>query len=107
MAAPGATHATVGRGPGAVTITELLNALPREALSGSSVPVPEGVGRTQATGVIYDSRKALPGTVFVAVRGQHADGTTFTPQAVARGAAVVIAEEPPRAGRAGALGAGR
>ena len=55
------------------------------------------MGRTPATGVVYDSRKAAPGTVFVAMRGQHADGTTFTPQAVARGAAVVVAEEPPRA----------
>ena len=64
---------------------------------GSVPPVPESVGGTPAAGVVYDSRKALPGTVFVAVRGQHADGSTFTPQAVARGAAVVIAEEPPRA----------
>ena len=48
-------------------------------------------------GVVYDSRKAAPGTVFVAIRGQHADGITFTPQAVARGAAVVVTEEPPRA----------
>jgi UDP-N-acetylmuramoyl-L-alanyl-D-glutamate--2,6-diaminopimelate ligase len=79
-----------------VTIAELLNALPRETLMGSVAPVPEGVGRTEAAGIVYDSRKASPGTVFVALRGQHADGTTFTPQAVARGAAVVIAEEPRR-----------
>ena len=52
---------------------------------------------------MYDSRKAAPGTVFVAIRGQHADGSAFTPQAVARGAAVVVAEEPPRGWRARAL----
>ena len=49
-----------------MTITDLLTALPGEALRGSVVPVPEPVGRTPATGVVYDSRKASPGVVFVA-----------------------------------------
>ena len=59
-------------------------------------PLPEHVGRAPAAGVVHDSRKAAPGTVFVAIRGQHADGMAFTSQAVARGAAVVVAQEPPR-----------
>jgi len=29
------------------------------------------------TGVAYDSRAVAPGQVFVALKGQHADGTSF------------------------------
>jgi UDP-N-acetylmuramoyl-L-alanyl-D-glutamate--2,6-diaminopimelate ligase len=78
-----------------VTIAELLDVLRPVA----TVPLmPDHVGGTAAAGVVHDSRKAAPGTVFVAVRGQHADGSTFALQAVGRGAAAVVAEEPPRAG---------
>ena len=78
-----------------MTIAELLDVLRPVA----TVPLmPDHVGRTATTGVVHDSRKAAPGTVFVAVRGQHADGSTFALQAVGRGAAVVVAEEAPRPG---------
>jgi UDP-N-acetylmuramoyl-L-alanyl-D-glutamate--2,6-diaminopimelate ligase len=76
-----------------VTVAELLDALGGAA---AVPPLPEHVGRAPAAGVVYDSRKAAPATVFVAIRGEHANGTAFTPQAVARGAAVVVAEEAPR-----------
>jgi UDP-N-acetylmuramoyl-L-alanyl-D-glutamate--2,6-diaminopimelate ligase len=47
-------------------------------------------------GVVYDSRKAGQGSLFVALRGQHVDGTQFVPQALARGAVAVVSEaEPP------------
>lgn len=46
-------------------------------------------------GVTYDSRRVMPGTVFVALRGLKADGLAFVPQAVAAGAAAIVAEEPP------------
>ncbi len=39
-----------------------------------------------------DSRRVQPGDVFVAFPGAHADGRDFIAQAVARGAAAVIAE---------------
>ena len=50
--------------------------------------------RGVVTGVAYDSRRAEPGHVFVALRGQHADGARFARQAFARGALGVVAEEP-------------
>ena len=57
-----------------MTIAELLDVLRPVA----TLPlVADHVGRTPASGVVHDSRKAAPGTVFVAVRGQHADGSTF------------------------------
>jgi UDP-N-acetylmuramoyl-L-alanyl-D-glutamate--2,6-diaminopimelate ligase len=47
-----------------------------------------------ATGIAYDSRRVKPGQVFVALRGQHADGTSFARQAIDRGAVAVVSEEP-------------
>lgn len=46
------------------------------------------------TDVAYDSRRATPGAVFVALKGLKADGLAFVPQAIARGAAVVVSEAP-------------
>jgi UDP-N-acetylmuramoyl-L-alanyl-D-glutamate--2,6-diaminopimelate ligase len=45
------------------------------------------------TGIAYDSRTIEPGQVFVALRGQHADGTSFARQAIERGAAAVVSEQ--------------
>jgi len=45
------------------------------------------------TGVAYDSRAVTPGQVFVALKGQHADGTSFAREALARGAAAIVSEQ--------------
>src|SRR5687767_12493014 len=52
------------------------------------------------TGIAHDSRRVAPGEVFVALRGEHADGAGFARQAAARGAAAVVAEQPAPAGLA-------
>jgi UDP-N-acetylmuramoyl-L-alanyl-D-glutamate--2,6-diaminopimelate ligase len=44
--------------------------------------------------IAYDSRQVKPGAVFVALRGVHADGARFVPQAIANGAVAVVAESP-------------
>ena len=46
-------------------------------------------------GVCYDSRKAQPGDLFVAVRGFETDGHRYIPMAAEKGAAAVLCEEPP------------
>ena len=46
-------------------------------------------------GVSADSRSIKPGDLFVAVPGTKADGLDFLPQALAAGAAAVMAEQPP------------
>ena len=56
--------------------------------SGPVAPPPLAV-----TGIAHDSRRVEPGDVFVALRGQHADGTAFVAQAIARGAAAVVSQE--------------
>jgi UDP-N-acetylmuramoyl-L-alanyl-D-glutamate--2,6-diaminopimelate ligase len=48
------------------------------------------VGRV--SGVSYDSRTVSAGDVFVALKGQHADGTAFAREAIDRGAAVIVSE---------------
>ena len=40
-----------------------------------------------------DSRNIGPGDVFVALKGEHTDGLSWAPVAVARGAAAVLTEE--------------
>ena len=45
------------------------------------------------SGISYDSRTVTAGQVFVALKGLHADGTSFARQAIERGAAAVVSEE--------------
>ena len=54
--------------------------------------------RLPVTSIAYDSRSVMPGAVFVALRGLHADGARFAPQAIAKGAIAVVAESAPLAG---------
>ncbi len=46
------------------------------------------------TGLVYDSRRVSPGCAFFALRGSHVDGHRFIDEAIARGAAVIVTEEP-------------
>ncbi|MEO6884671.1 MAG: UDP-N-acetylmuramoyl-tripeptide--D-alanyl-D-alanine ligase [Jatrophihabitantaceae bacterium] len=50
---------------------------------------------TQVTGTVeYDSRKVLPGGLFLALDGEHVDGHDFVGAAVANGAVVSIVTRP-------------
>jgi len=50
-------------------------------------------GSTVVTGIAYDSRAVAPGQVFVALKGQYADGAAFAREAIARGAVAIVAEQ--------------
>jgi UDP-N-acetylmuramyl-tripeptide synthetase len=50
------------------------------------------------TSIAHDSRAVSRGTVFVAIRGQRADGASFAADATARGALAIVAESPAPAG---------
>lgn len=67
-----------------VPTTTLLEALPDKTVLGT---LPETV-----TGVAYDSRRVSPGQLFVGVAGLRQDGRRFAADALARGAAAVVAE---------------
>ncbi len=49
-------------------------------------------GGAEISGICYDSRKAHPGSLFVAISGEKADGHDYIKQAVDRGAIAAVAE---------------
>jgi UDP-N-acetylmuramoyl-L-alanyl-D-glutamate--2,6-diaminopimelate ligase len=69
----------------ATTLKELLAALPRaEVRHGDGAPVIQEI--------VFDSRRARSGSLFVAYRGVEADGHDYAASAVARGAVAVVVE---------------
>jgi UDP-N-acetylmuramoyl-L-alanyl-D-glutamate--2,6-diaminopimelate ligase len=79
-----------------MTVGELLHVL--EQVPGlTRDPLPDDARALDVvcTGVSHDSTRAAHGTVFVALKGLKADGAEFAPQAIAAGAAAVVASAPP------------
>ncbi|MBB5984586.1 UDP-N-acetylmuramoyl-tripeptide--D-alanyl-D-alanine ligase [Sphingobium lignivorans] len=63
----------------------------------TSEAIAEATGGTanssfDVTGVAFDSREVAPGDLFVALRGEHADGHDFIPMALAAGAGGLLVE---------------
>jgi len=52
------------------------------------------VAAGEYSGVTMDSREVVAGGIFVALRGERADGLTFAPQAVEAGARVIVTDLP-------------
>jgi UDP-N-acetylmuramoyl-L-alanyl-D-glutamate--2,6-diaminopimelate ligase len=65
---------------------ELLAGLPDARVSGPA--------DIEITSIAYDSRAVRPGSLFIAIRGFHADGRAFIPQALQRGAAAILVDDP-------------
>ncbi len=86
-----------------MTVHELLGAWVRALPPGlppdgrPDVPAHTAALDVPCSRVTHDSRQASPGSVFVALRGFKDDGADFAPQAIAGGAAVVVAERAPGA----------
>jgi UDP-N-acetylmuramoyl-L-alanyl-D-glutamate--2,6-diaminopimelate ligase len=72
-----------------MTLRQLVKALPRVTASGP--PDVEVVALTAS------SHEVAPGAMFVAVRGGRADGHRYIPDALAAGAAAIVAESAPPA----------
>ena len=53
-----------------------------------------GPGVGDVTAVTYSSRDVTPGACFVAIRGKWTDGHAYIPDALARGAIVIVGEMP-------------
>jgi UDP-N-acetylmuramoyl-L-alanyl-D-glutamate--2,6-diaminopimelate ligase len=82
-----------------MTVGDLLRALDRvPGLAHSPLPAggatPASTLHAQCTAVTHDSRRVGSGAVFVALVGLKANGAVFAPQAIAAGAAAVVAESP-------------
>ena len=67
----------------------------RELLKDISVLETTADPELEITGVVYDSRKAAPGVLFVAVSGFASDGNRFIPMAMEKGAAAVVTAKRP------------
>lgn len=71
--------------PNSVRVADLLQRLPASTLV-------VGDRDRSVTSLEIDSRRVVIGALFVALRGQHADGHAFVDQALTRGAAVIVLE---------------
>jgi len=65
-----------------------------EIYTALSEEIPDGQVDVEITSLTVDSRQVQAGACFVAVRGSSLDGHNFIPDAIQRGAAVVIGEHP-------------
>ena len=54
-----------------------------------------GSADVPVTAITADSRKVVPGTLFVAVKGFTSDGHAYIPQAIAKGASAILCEAIP------------
>jgi UDP-N-acetylmuramoyl-L-alanyl-D-glutamate--2,6-diaminopimelate ligase len=68
-------------------LSDLLDGLAFTGLQGSA--------DTEITAVVFDSRKVVPGCLFVAIHGTVSDGHAFIDQAISDGAVAVICEVLP------------
>jgi len=55
----------------------------------------QGSADVEITAVVFDSRKVVPGSLFVAIHGTVSDGHAFIDQAISDGAVAVICEVLP------------
>ncbi len=64
----------------------------RQLLAGVAVLQADGPLDIPISGIAYDSRRVTPGSLFVAIRGQHVDGHAYVGQALGRGAVAVVVD---------------
>jgi UDP-N-acetylmuramoyl-L-alanyl-D-glutamate--2,6-diaminopimelate ligase len=55
----------------------------------------QGAADVEISAVVFDSRKVVPGSLFVAVKGTQVDGHDYIEKAIKDGAVAVICEELP------------
>ncbi len=62
-------------------------------------PIEEVIGYTSinVSDVFFDSRLVKPGCLFIAIRGEQADGHQFIEQCIKKGAKVIVCEQMPDA----------
>lgn len=65
-----------------------------ELLDGIETVETAGNTSCEITGIVYDSRRAVPGSLFVALHGERADGAAYVEDAIQRGAAAVVSQNP-------------
>ena len=66
----------------------------KDWLEGLSCTLVQGSLEVEAEEVLYDSRKAAPGAVFVCMAGSRVDSHKFIPQVLKAGVKVLVVEHP-------------
>jgi UDP-N-acetylmuramoyl-L-alanyl-D-glutamate--2,6-diaminopimelate ligase len=66
-----------------------------DILEGLAFTELQGSADTEISAVVFDSRKVIPGALFVAVRGTQVDGHDYIDKAIKMGAAAIICEDLP------------
>ncbi len=64
-----------------------------DGYDGVGALLPSGQADAEIGGLTADSRKVSPGTLFVAVPGNKANGSVYVDDAVSRGAVAIVTEE--------------
>ena len=70
----------------------------RDLIAGAEIGEVSGPANPEIRSIAYDSRKAEPGSIFFALRGEKLEGVEFVRGALARGASAVASEHPLVAG---------
>jgi len=65
-----------------------------ELIKGMTVLGLRGAADAEVSELVYDARRATPGSCFFAIRGTRHDGNDFVEAAMNRGASVVVSERP-------------
>ncbi|MCI9163069.1 MAG: UDP-N-acetylmuramoyl-L-alanyl-D-glutamate--2,6-diaminopimelate ligase [Lachnospiraceae bacterium] len=66
----------------------------KDWLDGLEYKLMQGSLEAEATEVVFDSRKAAPGAVFVCMEGTRVDSHSFIPQVLESGCRILVAEKP-------------
>lgn len=66
----------------------------REWLENIAYTLQQGSLDTEVSEVVYDSRKAAPGAVFICMKGTRRDSHDFIPQVIEAGVRVLVTEHP-------------
>lgn len=77
----------------------------QELVAGAGAKGPLANPEAGISSVVYDSRQATPGSLFVAIRGEKSDGNRFVDAAIGLGAAAIVSEMPAPAQGCQPLGA--
>lgn len=68
-----------------------------QLIAGFDVTLAQGSSSLNVTNLTDDSRQVTPGSLFIARRGTKSDGSSFIRDALAQGAAAILAHTPPPA----------
>ncbi|NBH73267.1 UDP-N-acetylmuramoyl-L-alanyl-D-glutamate--2,6-diaminopimelate ligase [Clostridiaceae bacterium] len=66
----------------------------KDWLDGLEYKLVQGSLEAEADEVVFDSRKAAPGTVFVCMEGTRVDSHSFIPQVLESGCRILVVEKP-------------